>query len=52
MVGISHPESLSVTLTSDRGVGYGLAVAVGDHAENRSADILISRIVPDSPAYR
>nr|CAH7718940.1 unnamed protein product [Callosobruchus chinensis] len=39
-------------LTSDRGVGYGLEVAIGDHGETRSADILISWIVPDSPAYR
>ncbi|CAG9818570.1 unnamed protein product [Phaedon cochleariae] len=50
--GVSHPESLNITLTSERGYGYGLAVSVGDHTENRSADILISRIVPDSPAYR
>ncbi|XP_074028671.1 glutamate receptor interacting protein isoform X3 [Leptinotarsa decemlineata] len=50
--GVSHPESLNVTLTSERGYGYGLAVSVGDHTENRSADILISRIVTDSPAYR
>ncbi|KAJ8920135.1 hypothetical protein NQ315_011792 [Exocentrus adspersus] len=49
---VSHPESLGVTLTSERGHGYGLAVSVGDHTENRSADILISRIAPDSPAYR
>ncbi|XP_018579135.1 glutamate receptor-interacting protein 2 isoform X2 [Anoplophora glabripennis] len=52
MGGVSHPESLSVTLTSERGHGYGLAVSVGDHTENRSADILISRIATDSPAYR
>ncbi|KAG5866433.1 hypothetical protein JTB14_029684 [Gonioctena quinquepunctata] len=50
--GVSHPESLNVILTSERGYGYGLAVSVGDHTENRSADILISRIVMDSPAYR
>lgn len=49
---MSHPETLSVTLTADRGLGYGLGVSVGDHSENRSADILISRITPDSPAYR
>ncbi|XP_019871732.1 glutamate receptor-interacting protein 2 isoform X2 [Aethina tumida] len=51
-LGVSHPETLSVTLTADRGLGYGLGVSVGDHSENRSADILISRITPDSPAYR
>ncbi|VEN58702.1 unnamed protein product [Callosobruchus maculatus] len=50
--GVSHSETLSITLTSDRGVGYGLEVAIGDHGETRSADILISWIVPDSPAYR
>lgn len=38
---------------ADRGCGYGLGVAVGEHAENnRPGDILISRIVHDSPAYR
>ncbi|XP_076266569.1 glutamate receptor interacting protein isoform X2 [Rhynchophorus ferrugineus] len=51
-VGLSHPETLTVTLTADRGLGYGLTVSVGDHSENRSADILITRIAPDSPAYR
>ncbi|KAH1005481.1 hypothetical protein HUJ04_006456 [Dendroctonus ponderosae] len=50
--GVSHPESLTVTLTADRGIGYGLTVSVGDHTENRSADILITRIAPNSPAYR
>ncbi|CAH0555415.1 unnamed protein product [Brassicogethes aeneus] len=51
-LGVSHSEALSVTLCSDRGQGFGLAVSVGDHTENRSADILISRITVDSPAYR
>ncbi|XP_030749851.1 glutamate receptor-interacting protein 2 isoform X2 [Sitophilus oryzae] len=50
--GVSHPETLTVTLTSDRGLGYGLTVSVGDHTDNRSADILITRIATDSPAYR
>lgn len=52
MIGVSHHETLTVSLTSERGVGYGLAVTVEDHVENRTADILVSRIVPDSPAYR
>lgn len=51
-VGVSHPETLTVTLTADRGIGYGLTVSVGDHTENRSADILITRIASNSPAYR
>ena len=51
-MGISHPETLTVTLTADRGMGYGLTVSVGDHSENRSADILITRISADSAAYR
>ncbi|XP_060527881.1 glutamate receptor-interacting protein 2 isoform X2 [Cylas formicarius] len=51
-LGISHPETLTVTLTADRGVGYGLTISVGDHTETRSADILVTRIAPDSPAYR
>lgn len=51
--GVCHPEQLTVTLMADRGCGYGLGIAVGEHAENnRPGDILISRIVPDSPAYR
>ncbi|CAG9772254.1 unnamed protein product [Ceutorhynchus assimilis] len=50
--GVSHPETLTVTLTADRGIGYGLTVSVGDHTENRSADILVTRISPNSPAYR
>ncbi|RZC38595.1 glutamate receptor-interacting protein 1 [Asbolus verrucosus] len=50
-MGVCHPETLTTTLTSDR-TGYGLTVSVGEHSENRSADILISRISQDSPAYR
>lgn len=50
--GVSHPETLSVTLTADRGIGYGIAVSVGDPTENRSAEVLITRIIPNSPAYR
>lgn len=51
-MGVCHPEMLTLTLHADRLHGYGLAVSVGEHSENRSADILITRIVPDSPAYR
>ncbi|KAL1514313.1 hypothetical protein ABEB36_003589 [Hypothenemus hampei] len=50
--GVSHPETLTVTLTADRGIGYGLTVSVGDSTENRSAQLLITRIAPNSPAYR
>ncbi|XP_044272032.1 glutamate receptor-interacting protein 2 isoform X2 [Tribolium madens] len=49
-MGVCHVESLTTTLVSDR--GYGFTVSVGEHSENRTADILISRILPDSPAYR
>lgn len=51
-MGVCHTESLNTTLYSDRGSGFGLGVSVGDHTDNKPADILISRIVPDSPAYR
>ncbi|XP_066149454.1 glutamate receptor-interacting protein 2 isoform X2 [Euwallacea fornicatus] len=50
--GVSHPETLTVTLTADRGIGYGLTVSVGDPTDNRSAEVLITRITPNSPAYR
>lgn len=51
-MGVCHPEMLSITLIADRVNGYGLNVSVGEHTENRSADILITRIIPESPAYR
>ncbi|KAJ3643689.1 hypothetical protein Zmor_026386 [Zophobas morio] len=49
-MGVCHPETLTTTLSADR--GYGLTVSVGEHSENRTADILISRIAQDSAAYR
>lgn len=49
---VSHSETVNVTLIADRGKGYGLTVCIGDHNEERPADILISRIIPDSAAYR
>ncbi|XP_045473895.1 glutamate receptor-interacting protein 1 isoform X1 [Harmonia axyridis] len=51
-MGVCHTESLSINLYSDRGTGFGIGVSVGDHTDNKPADILISRIVMDSPAYR
>ncbi|KRT81861.1 PDZ domain-containing protein, partial [Oryctes borbonicus] len=52
-LGVCHSETLMVTLAAERGKGYGLAVSTSEHSEiNRSADIIISRIAPDSPAYR
>ncbi|KAK5644499.1 hypothetical protein RI129_005799 [Pyrocoelia pectoralis] len=51
-MGVCHVENLYVTLIADRGKGYGLTLAVGEHSDNRPADILISRISQDSPAYR
>lgn len=51
--GVCHPEQLTVNLMPDRGCGYGLGITVGEHVENnRPGDILISRIVPESPADR
>lgn len=51
-MGVCHVENLYVTLIADRGKGYGLTLAIGEHSDNRPADILISRISQDSPAYR
>lgn len=51
-MGVSHSETLTVTLTSERGKGYGLCICIGEHNDERPADILISRILPDSSAYR
>ncbi|KAK9722886.1 PDZ domain [Popillia japonica] len=51
-LGVCHSETLMVTLTADRSKGYGLTVSTSEHSENRTADIIISRILPDSPAYR
>ncbi|GJQ75883.1 Grip [Trypoxylus dichotomus] len=51
-LGVCHSETLMVTLVAERGKGYGLSVSTSEHSENRSADIIISRIAPDSPAYR
>lgn len=51
-MGVSHSETLTVTLTAERGKGYGLSVCIGEHSDDRPADILISRILPDSSAYR
>lgn len=44
-MGVCHTETVTTALISNR--GYGLTVSVGDHA-----DILVSRITSDSPAYR
>ncbi|KAL3267897.1 hypothetical protein HHI36_007036 [Cryptolaemus montrouzieri] len=49
---VCHPETLNITLYNERGTGYGLVVSVGEQSDNKPADILISRIIPDSPAYR
>ncbi|XP_017779510.1 PREDICTED: glutamate receptor-interacting protein 1, partial [Nicrophorus vespilloides] len=51
-MGVCHSENLSVTLVTERGKGYGLSIGVGEHSESRPANILIARIIPDSPAYR
>lgn len=47
-----HSETLSVTLIAERGKGYGLSVAVTEHDETHPADIVVSRIANDSPAFR
>ncbi|KAF2884506.1 hypothetical protein ILUMI_21651 [Ignelater luminosus] len=51
-MGVCHVESLYVTLIADRGKGYGITLAVGEHSDNSPADILVARIASDSPAYR
>lgn len=51
-MGVCHVESLYITLIADRGKGYGITLAVGEHSDNSPADILVARITPDSPAYR
>lgn len=51
-MGVCHVENLYVTLIADKGKGYGLTLAVGEHSDNKPADILITRVTPDSPAYR
>ncbi|KAF5285680.1 hypothetical protein FQR65_LT13065 [Abscondita terminalis] len=51
-MGVCHVENLYVTLIADRGKGYGLSLAIGEHSDNRPSDILIARITADSPAYR
>ncbi|XP_025835465.1 glutamate receptor-interacting protein 1 [Agrilus planipennis] len=50
--GVCHSETLYTTLVADRGKGYGLTLAVGEHSDNRPMDILIGRIANDSSAYR
>lgn len=39
-------------MVADRGKGYGITLAIGEHADNRPADILVAKVLPDSPAYR
>ncbi|KAK9889767.1 hypothetical protein WA026_007147 [Henosepilachna vigintioctopunctata] len=51
-MGVCHTENLNITLYSERGTGYGIGVSVGEHSDNKPADIVISRIIPDSPAFR
>lgn len=51
-LGVCDSETLTATLIAERGKGYGLVVSLGEHSEDRPGDIVISRIIPDSPAYR
>ncbi|XP_022917936.2 glutamate receptor-interacting protein 2 isoform X1 [Onthophagus taurus] len=54
---VYHTETLTITLIGERGKGYGLFVSNttnNDHGggENRTGDIVINRIAPDTPAHR